>query len=83
MVDALDAHYVMGNFSEFKRAVQLVIKNVQFNSDSIIQVFEVSLNALISCYTVMPASAPFCRLLFVLSAASSRRIFCSRIHEHP
>lgn len=59
MVDALDAHYVMGNFSEFKRAVQLVIKNVQFNSDSIIQVFEVSLNALISCYTVIPPSAGY------------------------
>lgn len=43
MVDALDAHYVMGNFTEFKRAVQLVIKNVSFDSDSIIQVFEVIL----------------------------------------
>lgn len=83
MVDALDAHYVMGNFSEFKRAVQLVIENVQFNSDSIIQVFEVSLIALFSRYTVMSASAPFCRLIFELSVDCFQRIFSSLIHEHP
>lgn len=46
MVDALDAHYVMGNFTEFKRAVQLVIKNVSFDSDSIIQVFEATIRVI-------------------------------------
>lgn len=46
MVDALDGHYVMGNFTEFKRTVQLVITQVRFDSDSIIQVFEVCLDCL-------------------------------------
>jgi hypothetical protein len=33
----------MGNISEFKRAVKLVIENVSFEQDSTIQVFEASI----------------------------------------
>jgi len=46
LVDSLDTLLVMGNVSEFKRAVQLVIENVSFEQDSTIQVFEASIRLL-------------------------------------
>lgn len=36
----------MGNASEFKRAVNLVVKNVSFDKDSTIQVFEATIRIL-------------------------------------
>lgn len=33
----------MGNASEFRRAVQLVIDNVHFNKKSVVQVFEATI----------------------------------------
>ena len=41
----MDTLLVMGNVSEFKRAVQLVIENVSFEQDSTIQVFEASIRS--------------------------------------
>lgn len=38
LVDALDTLAVMGNASEFKRAVRLVVDNVSFDKPSTVQV---------------------------------------------
>ena len=43
LIDSLDTLLIMGNISEFKRAVNLVIENVSFEQDSTIQVFEASI----------------------------------------
>jgi mannosidase alpha-like ER degradation enhancer 1 len=43
LIDSLDTLLIMGNISEFKRAVKLVIENVSFEQDSTIQVFEASI----------------------------------------
>lgn len=39
---------VLGNVSEFHRAVKLVIDNVSFDKDSTVQVFEANIRFLIS-----------------------------------
>lgn len=39
---------VLGNVSEFQRAVRLVIDNVSFDKDSTVQVFEANIRFLIS-----------------------------------
>lgn len=46
LIDALDTLAVMGNYSEFQRAVKLVIDNVAFDNDVIVQVFEVTIRVL-------------------------------------
>jgi len=40
LVESLSTLVVVGNSSEFKRASQLVIENLNFNSDNTVQVFE-------------------------------------------
>lgn len=46
LIDSLDTLLIMGNISEFKKAVKLVIENVSFEQDSTIQVFEASIRLL-------------------------------------
>ncbi|PVD24290.1 hypothetical protein C0Q70_14761 [Pomacea canaliculata] len=46
LVETLDTLAVMGNASEFRRAVQLVIDNVHFNKKSVVQVFEATIRVL-------------------------------------
>ena len=62
-VDCLDTLVVMRNISEFKRAVGLVIENVNFDKDSTVQVFEANirvLGALISAHLlIVDSKQPF------------------------
>jgi len=56
LVDSLDTLAVMGNVSEFQRAVRLVIDHVRFDRNSTIQVFEATirvLGALLSAHLIM------------------------------
>jgi mannosidase alpha-like ER degradation enhancer 1 len=46
LVDNLDTLALLGNKSEFEKAVRLVIDQVTFNVDSRVQVFEVTIRAL-------------------------------------
>lgn len=46
LVETLDTLAVMGNASEFQRAVQLVIDYVSFNTDNVVQVFEATIRVL-------------------------------------
>ncbi|XP_069862122.1 ER degradation-enhancing alpha-mannosidase-like protein 1 [Dipodomys merriami] len=46
LVDALDTLAIMGNASEFRRAVKLVINTVSFDKDSTVQVFEATIRVL-------------------------------------
>ena len=46
LIDSLDTLAVMGNRTEFARAVGLVIKHVSFDQNSTVQVFEVSIRVL-------------------------------------
>lgn len=46
LIDSLDTLAVMGNHSEFQNAVQMLISNVNFESDNIVQVFEVAIRVL-------------------------------------
>uniref|UniRef100_A0A4W3INM0 alpha-1,2-Mannosidase n=1 Tax=Callorhinchus milii TaxID=7868 RepID=A0A4W3INM0_CALMI len=46
LIDALDTLAVLGNASEFKRAVNLVIATVSFDKDSTVQVFEATIRIL-------------------------------------
>ncbi|KAI5174311.1 Er Degradation-Enhancing Alpha-Mannosidase-Like Protein 1 [Manis pentadactyla] len=43
LVDALDTLAIMGNSSEFQKAVKLVINTVSFDKDSTVQVFEATI----------------------------------------
>ena len=43
LIDSLDTLVVMGNASEFQRAVRLVIDHVRFDRNSTIQVFEATI----------------------------------------
>ena len=43
LIDSLDTLAVLGNHSEFKRAVQVVIDNVKFDSCATVQVFEATI----------------------------------------
>ncbi|UXI16192.1 putative tRNA uracil-O2-methyltransferase [Sarcoptes scabiei] len=46
LIDTLDTLAVMGNYTEFQRAVKLVVENVSFDSDAIVQVFEATIRVL-------------------------------------
>lgn len=46
LIDALDTLAIMGNTSEFKRAVSLIIDNVSFDTDNTVQVFEANIRIL-------------------------------------
>ncbi|KAL3852353.1 hypothetical protein ACJMK2_016008 [Sinanodonta woodiana] len=46
LVDVLDTLAIMGNSSEFKRAVQLVIDNLSFEKANTVQVFEATIRVL-------------------------------------
>ncbi|CAK6435843.1 unnamed protein product [Pipistrellus nathusii] len=46
LVDALDTLAIMGNASEFQKAVKLVINTVSFDKDSTVQVFEATIRVL-------------------------------------
>ncbi|XP_058024983.1 ER degradation-enhancing alpha-mannosidase-like protein 1 [Ahaetulla prasina] len=46
LIDALDTLAVMGNSSEFRKAVKLVIDTVTFDTDSTVQVFEATIRVL-------------------------------------
>lgn len=63
LVDTLDTLAVMRNTSEFKKAVQLVIDTVSFDTDSTVQVFEANiriLGALLSAHLlIVDPSQPF------------------------
>ncbi|KAG2470788.1 ITPR1 protein, partial [Polypterus senegalus] len=59
LIDALDTLVVMGNISEFHRAVKLVIDTVSFDKDSTVQVFEANirvLGSLISAHILLTDS---------------------------
>ncbi|XP_073823293.1 ER degradation enhancer, mannosidase alpha-like 2 isoform X2 [Musca autumnalis] len=43
LVDTLDTLVVLGDFAEFEHAVKLVIRDVQFDSDIIVSVFETNI----------------------------------------
>uniref|UniRef100_A0A5S6QUR0 alpha-1,2-Mannosidase n=1 Tax=Trichuris muris TaxID=70415 RepID=A0A5S6QUR0_TRIMR len=46
LIDSLTTLALMGNGSEFRRAVSLIIENVHFAKDSIVQVFEVTIRVI-------------------------------------
>ncbi|KAL8558834.1 ER degradation-enhancing alpha-mannosidase-like protein 1 [Nucella lapillus] len=46
LVETLDTLAVMGNASEFQRAVQLVIDNVRFDNTNVVQVFEATIRVM-------------------------------------
>ena len=66
LVDALDTLAIMGNASEFRRAVQLVVDHVNFDKPNTVQVFEANirvLGGLLSAHLLMEdPSEPFGRL---------------------
>ncbi|XP_054990940.1 ER degradation-enhancing alpha-mannosidase-like protein 1 [Sorex araneus] len=63
LVDALDTLAIMGNSSEFQKAVRLVIDTVSFDRDSTVQVFEATirvLGSLLSAHRIITdAKQPF------------------------
>eukprot|EP00076_Gallus_gallus_P044726 XP_025010264.1 ER degradation-enhancing alpha-mannosidase-like protein 1 isoform X1 [Gallus gallus] len=63
LIDALDTLAVMGNSSEFQKAVKLVIDTVSFDKDSTVQVFEATirvLGSLLSAHIIITdAKQPF------------------------
>ncbi|XP_068617781.1 ER degradation-enhancing alpha-mannosidase-like protein 3 [Battus philenor] len=46
LVDSLDTLVVMGDFSEFSRAVRLVLSDVSFDNDIVVSVFETNIRML-------------------------------------
>lgn len=46
LIDSLDTLAIMGNASEFARAVGLVVQHVSFDQDATVQVFEVTIRAM-------------------------------------
>lgn len=46
LIDALDTLAIMGNTSEFKNAVSLIISTVSFDTDNTVQVFEANIRIL-------------------------------------
>ncbi|KAJ1110562.1 hypothetical protein NDU88_007912 [Pleurodeles waltl] len=59
LIDALDTLAVMGNSSEFQKAVKLVIETVSFDKDSTVQVFEATiriLGSLLSAHIIITDS---------------------------
>ncbi|KAJ3159519.1 alpha mannosidase-like protein [Geranomyces michiganensis] len=60
LIDSLDAHVIMNDTKRFEDAVRLVIRHVDFDLDSRVQVFEVTirvLGALLSAHTLALHSA--------------------------
>lgn len=56
LIDSLDTLAIMGNTSEFQRAVRLVIENISFDKPSTVQLFEVTirvLGALLSAHLII------------------------------
>ncbi|KAH9373428.1 ER degradation-enhancing alpha-mannosidase-like protein 1 [Haemaphysalis longicornis] len=56
LVDSLDTLAVMGNASEFKNAVRLILEHVSFDKDNVVQVFEANirlLGALLSAHLLI------------------------------
>jgi mannosidase alpha-like ER degradation enhancer 3 len=43
LVDSLDTLVILGDLEEFEHAVKLVIKDVKFDSDIIVSVFETNI----------------------------------------
>lgn len=43
LVDTLDTLVILGDLEEFERAVKLVIKDVKFDSDIVVSVFETNI----------------------------------------
>ncbi|XP_077386701.1 ER degradation-enhancing alpha-mannosidase-like protein 1 [Festucalex cinctus] len=68
LIDVLDTLLVLGNVTEFQRAVELVIDTVSFDKDSTVQVFEANiriLGSLISAHILLTDSKhPFGRVSF-------------------
>lgn len=66
LIDALDTLAVMGNASEFQRAVALVVESVDFDKDNVVQVFEVNIRlvgALLSAHLLITdRTEPFGKL---------------------
>ncbi|XP_063837448.1 ER degradation-enhancing alpha-mannosidase-like protein 3 [Ostrinia nubilalis] len=61
LVDSLDTLVVMGDFSEFNNAIKLVIKDVTFDHDIIVSVFETNirmLGGLLSAHVLTDALKP-------------------------
>lgn len=48
LVDSLDTLAVLGNVSEFHRAVKLVIEHVSFDKENTVQVFEANIRYVIA-----------------------------------
>ncbi|KAI5641340.1 glycosyl hydrolase family 47 domain-containing protein [Phthorimaea operculella] len=46
LVDSLDTLAVMGDFSEFSRAIKLIVKDVTFDHDIVVSVFETNIRML-------------------------------------
>jgi len=77
LIDSLDTLAVMGNISEFRRAVQLVVDTVHFDKSNTVQVFEANirlLGSLLSAHLLMedprfPGLAPDWYLEDLLSLA--------------
>ncbi|XP_043933954.1 ER degradation-enhancing alpha-mannosidase-like protein 1 [Protopterus annectens] len=56
LIDALDTLLVMGNASEFQRAVKLVMDTISFDKDSTVQVFEATIRimgSLLSAHMIL------------------------------
>lgn len=43
LVDTLDTLAIVGNATEFQRAVSLVVETVDFDKDNVVQVFEANI----------------------------------------
>ncbi len=66
LVDTLDTLAIMGNVSEFQKAVKLVLDNVSFEKSNTVQVFEANirvLGGLLSAHMLMEdTEGPFANL---------------------
>uniref|UniRef100_W5LCT1 alpha-1,2-Mannosidase n=1 Tax=Astyanax mexicanus TaxID=7994 RepID=W5LCT1_ASTMX len=56
LIDTLDTLLVLGNVSEFHRAVKLVIDTVSFDKDSTVQVFEANIRYSVLCFLFLDLS---------------------------
>lgn len=43
LIDSMDTLVVIGEYEEFERAVRLTVKNVRFDSDLVVSVFETNI----------------------------------------
>lgn len=46
LIDSLDTLVILGDFDEFEKAVKLVIKDVTFDTDVVVSVFETNIRVL-------------------------------------